>query len=191
MLPSQRKQQRDDEDVGGENHEIHDKSDAHEIGEAITTFAIHHHVGGRTDRRGETGRDCQHQRYTEGDRIHPERHRSLVGYGIEHGGGSGVADELRDEGAHKAYGDERYQRIRSAEAHDAAGKCRGDACMVNGGAQAYGTCKYHQNVPVDGIVGLLRRAALGDEHGKGCQEACLQEREYIEGGKDDHPQIRN
>ena len=87
-----------DEDVGGEDDEVHQQAYAHEVAEAIAAGAIDQHVGRRADRCGEAAADADHQGDEEGEGLVAEFLGSLVHDGEEHGACCRVGDELGDEG---------------------------------------------------------------------------------------------
>ena len=56
----------DDEDVGSQDDDVHEQSDAHEVAESISTRTVNQHVGGWTDWGGKTTADANHQGDEEG-----------------------------------------------------------------------------------------------------------------------------
>ena len=54
IYPLQREQQRGDEDVGSKDDDVHQQTDAHEVGKAVAARHIYQHVGRRADRSGFT-----------------------------------------------------------------------------------------------------------------------------------------
>ena len=56
----------DNEDVGRKDDDIHQQTDAHKVAEAVAARAVDQHVGGRTDRCGETTADTHHEGDEEG-----------------------------------------------------------------------------------------------------------------------------
>lgn len=60
----QRRQRVDDvhnEDVCGEDDDVHREADAQEVAEAVSARAVDQHVGGRADGRGEAAAHADHQ----------------------------------------------------------------------------------------------------------------------------------
>ena len=61
LLGSERINEIHNQDIGGEDNEIHQQADAHEVAEPVAARTIDQHVRGGADGGGKTGADTYHQ----------------------------------------------------------------------------------------------------------------------------------
>ena len=106
-------------DVGGEDDEVHRQADAKEVAEAVTARTIDEHVGRRAYGGSKAAADAYHQSHKEGERLVAQLFSGFVHDGEEHGAGSGIGDELSDEGTYQAYCCHQYNRVGATDVEDA------------------------------------------------------------------------